>query len=105
MPTTIELLLWRYGAIALTTLPILVYTLLLLANGFRRPQDDPRKRTIPFLILTPLIICGIFHPIIRLIIAVDAVYLLRDLPTGHSFPRLFIFRLYPFPVVPWLHCI
>jgi len=72
MPTMFELWMWRLAPIALTSLPILAM--------FCSIAQSSTSDSIHTFLLTLIFACLLLHPLIRLVIAVDSVVLLRDLP-------------------------
>ena len=76
MPTMFELWIWRSASIALTALPIL--------GAFSLSVADSLERHLKVFLTSLLALfglsCLILHPVIRLLIAVDSVVLLRNLP-------------------------
>ena len=77
MPTTFELWMWRSASITLTSLPILGAILFFMADSLERHSSMSFLETLLAILG---LACFVLHPVIRLIIAVDSVVLLRDLP-------------------------
>jgi len=74
MPTLTELWMWRSASIALTSLPVLAtlsYLVMVSVEDHSFLWDS-----MGFLTLT----AAALHPLIRLLITVDSIVLLRDLP-------------------------
>ena len=79
MPTLVELWMWRIASIALTAMPVAV-TLCGAAAMSLENRDDTLSTILQFFLFLLTFCCLLPHPMIRLVIAVDAVVLLRDLP-------------------------
>ena len=79
MPTLAELKMWRIASIALTALPVIA---IICTAAVYKVTDEGEDITAGWRIYILLIMdaCIFPHPVIRLIIAVDSVALLRDLP-------------------------
>ena len=79
MPTLAELWMWRSASIALTAMPVIV-----TSSGAMFTWLEDRDDTLSSILHTLMVLlaacCLIPHPVIRLVIAVDAVVLLRDIP-------------------------
>jgi len=75
MPTMVELWMWRFASIALTSLPILVA---LLAHAW--PSLESFSNSLTAMAKFVSLVFLVLHPLIRLVIAVDSVVLLRTLP-------------------------
>ena len=79
MPTLAELKMWRFASIALTALPVAaIICFAALLKISHRGEDINEGWQICIGIL--LIVCIVPHPAIRLVITVDSVALLRNLP-------------------------
>ena len=78
MLTLAELWMWRIASIALTALPIIaIISILVVATG---PDDEKPTGWRRYLLFIVSLCCMIPHPVVRLIVAVDSVALLRNLP-------------------------
>ena len=79
MPTLAELWMWRLASIALTVIPIVV-TLCGAVLYLLDDRYDTMSPILDFALISLALCCLVLHPVIRLVISVDAVVLLRDLP-------------------------
>jgi len=82
MPSTAEVMLWRVAAIALTAIPPFA---VLFVQLRARLSPDGRLQSRNVKLIFSIMVCFewfffMMHPLIRLIIFIDALVLLRNLP-------------------------
>ena len=76
MPTSSELIMWRFAAIYLTAFPVFAVLTSLLSDT----TDMENNSFWDNVMWTPTTLGAILHPILRAIIVIDALALLRQLP-------------------------
>ena len=78
MPTVVELWMWRSASIALTSLPVLgALPFFVLDSDWQWVENNS---FLTKMLSTWAGVCLFLHPLYRLVIAIDSVVLLRDLP-------------------------
>jgi len=77
MPTSAEVIIWRFAAVFLTAFPFYAFLVGVILAAFG--QEPPYSFWATFLLLF-VIFGSLMHPLLRAMVAVDALALLRQLP-------------------------